>query len=215
MPIEPWLGELVARMHEATALGLNTVDCSSTHPRGYIPNQILRRPKARELLRGWAIRAGGLPELMPPNGLWVPMQGLDLNTCDLRPFEHEIEVRQYEADLLAYNQALQDGERHIPILDLTCWHPRGGIPDPIMRRLERRKSPTWRRETEAEIRRLKGEANQAVAFAGTQLERAQSKEESEKGDPTALRASAAELKRRAAELRATAAWLETELGVAA
>jgi hypothetical protein len=199
-PIEGWYQEIVTRMHEAHAAGSSVVNLSWTHQRGYIPNQILRRPKIRELLKEWAVDNSRTPSTEQPPALWIPVgwAGVDLNTCPLQPFIDEISLRETEA---------RSASGVCPILDTTAWHPRGGIPDPIMHRLERRRSQEWLRKTREEIAHLYGLANKDDSFAQTQQERTDAVE-----DPTRLEAAAKELRARAEQYRAQARWLTEELG---
>jgi hypothetical protein len=136
--------------------------------------------------------------------------GLDLNTCDLAPFHNEIELRNYEAEMEAYNKALQSGQREVPVVDLTNYHPRGGIPYTILARMDRRKSKKWLDETRAEIDRLKGEINKAEAFARTQEERGKAFIDDGR-DGSNLLGAAQQLKTDAAFMRAQAKLLEQEL----
>ena len=212
-PIEPWCAEIATRMHEAHASGSTVLSLGPAHPRGFIPNQILRRPAVKELIGTWTVDVDSGIVAAYPNYIWAPPGIIDFGTCDLVPFEQEIEVRVYEAEVEAYNKSVATGLKHVPVVDLTNNHPRGGIPDMVMRRLDRRRNKKWRQEAEAEISRLEGEANQAEAFAKTQDERARGLEDSQR-DPTNLRASAQELRERAELLRAQARGYRKEMGLA-
>lgn len=209
-PILPWYNEVVTRMHEAAAAGTNVVNLSCTHPRGYIPNQILRRKEIREALKGWYVDTTKSIPAPAPDHWFMPRGSKDLEYCDLDPFLKEIERREKEATAAAA-ASRQAGRQTIPLVDLTSWHERGGIPATIMNRLERRKSKTWREDVMKEIDRLTGEANKAEAFAKTQEERAAAFKDDGK-DPSALAAGAQELKARAAQFRENAKWLKKEIG---
>ena len=203
-PILPWYNEVVTRMHEAAAAGTNIVNLSYTHPRGFIPNQIIRRKEIRTALIGWQYDNSRAPVRTAPDNWFLPRGSKDLEYCDLDPFLKEIDRREKEAFA-----AKKEGR--FPLVDLTPWHERGGIPPPIMARLERRKSRTWRDDVLKEIERLNGEANKADGFAKTQDERAVGIKDSGK-DPTALLAAAQELRERAEQFRQNAKWLQKELG---
>lgn len=209
--ITPWYNEICTRMHEAHAAGTSVVQLGASHPRGFIPTVILRRPAIRALLKEWQVDTlRPPPDIYPAGNQWLPAMNLDLSTCDLAPFINEIELRNYEAEVEAYNKALQTGQKEIPITDLTNHHPRGGIPHTILIRLDRRKSKKWLDETRAEVARLKGEANKAEAFAKTQEERAQAFIDQGR-DGTNLLHGATQLKTDAAYMRAQAKLLEQEL----
>lgn len=194
--LTPWLTEIVARMHEAAAAGTNLVNLSWSHPRGFIPNQIVRRRQVRELLKGWRFDNSKYP----PNGAvtggyWAPRGAEpDLETCSLLPFRKEVERR--EAEALA---------THTP-LDLTPGHPRGGIPEVILRRLAQRVDKGWRAEQEAYIGKLRGDANRAAALAQTLHDKMDAVE-----DPRKLKAASRDQLRLAEDLRAEADKLEKEL----
>lgn len=221
-PIAGWYQEIVTRMHEAHAAGSHVVNLSCTHPRGYIPNQIIRRPAIRALLREWSYDNTRAPVPLEPPRVWLPKgwpHNTDLAYCPLQPFLDEILRREHEAELEAKAKALPPttllhrGEVieiatvSVPVVDLTNWHPRGGIPTTILMRLERRRSDHWRREMQAEIDRLRGLANKDDSLAATNKDRADGVT-----DRTKLEASVLELKARAAQYRAQARWLTEELG---
>lgn len=213
-PILPWYNEVVTRMHEASAIGSHVVNLSHTHPRGYIPNQIIRRKEIRAVLSGWSIDNTKTAVVPAPENWFLPRGSKDLDYCSLEPFLKEIERREKEAQALAEMQSRHDGKRHVPLCDLTSWHERGGIPPPIMERLTRRKSKTWREEMLKEIERLAGEANKADGFAKTQEERGNAFKDDGR-DSKPLLDSAKELRERAQQFRQNAEWLKKELGDAA
>lgn len=203
-PIDGWVAEIVTRMHEAHAVGSKIVNLSWTHPRGYIPTQIVRRPQVRSLLKEWEADTTKTPPSAPPPKVWIPKgwpKNTDWDTCPLRPFLDEITVRESEA----VEQAHRAG-RPFPLLDMTSWNPKGGFPPAILQRLSRRSNPTWRKQTAEEINRLEGEANKATSFAKTQAERSEAVD-----DPSKLIAASKELSERAALYRAQAKWLIEEL----
>jgi hypothetical protein len=70
--LAPWHAEIVQRMHEAHAAGQHILDLSYTHPRGFIPNQILRRPTSKKLLEGWTWSNTRLPPSPMPEHWWNP-----------------------------------------------------------------------------------------------------------------------------------------------
>jgi hypothetical protein len=197
-PIEGWVAEIVGRMHEAHAAGAQIVNLSFTHPRGYIPNQIIRRPAVQEVLKGWTYTNAKTPTPMEPPKVWMPpgWANVDLESCPLQPFVDEIAGREAE----------QPGNE-FHIIDMTNWHPRGGIPEVIIDRLTRRSNDSWRRKTRDEIDHLLGLANKDVSFAQTQQDRMERYE-----DPSRLEAAARELRERAEQHRARARWLTEELG---
>lgn len=202
--IRPFLAEITARMHEASAAGTNIVNLSASHPRGFIPNQIIRRPAVRALLNGWYYDNSRTVPPTPPQVYWLPKKWgprSDIETCPLKPFLAEVELRHTEAE----QEAKLRGS--IPIVDLTTWHPRGGIPLQIIKRINRRNSPEWVKQTRAEIDRLLGQANKDEGFARTQIERADSVD-----DRSRLEAAAKDLRARAEQYRAQAKWLKEELG---
>jgi hypothetical protein len=210
-PILPWYNEVVTRMHEASAAGSHVVNLSYTHPRGYIPTKILNRRDIRKVLTGWVVDNAATAPTPAPDHWFLPRGSKDLEYCDLDPFLKEIERREREAVAEALTLSRHDGQRHVPLSDLTTFHPRGGIPPAITKRLDRRRNRTWRQDMTAEIERLTGEANKAEAFAKTQLERAQAFKDQER-DPTALQAGAKELMERAEQFRENVKWLKKELG---
>lgn len=206
-PILPWYNEVVTRMHEAAAAGSHIVNLGFTHPRGYIPNQILRRKEIRAVLKGWDVNTAKSPETPVPNSWFLPRGSKDLEHCELSMFMKEIEKREKEAVAEARALSLQYGRSIIGIVDLTPWHPRGGIPDDVLFRLQQRKNKSWQEETRKEIDRLNGLANKDESFAKTQEERVERVD-----DPTKVKAAAQELRERAAKYREQAAWLKRELG---
>jgi hypothetical protein len=210
-PILPWYNEIVTRMHESAAAGQAVVNLSYTHPRGYIPNQIIRRPQVRAALQGWQVITGKTAPTLPPDRWFLPRGAKDLEFCDLDIFLKEIDRREQEAKAEAFGQSQLDAKLHVPAADLSSWHPLGGIPPVIMKRLERRKSPQWREEVRSEIDKLLGDANKSESFANTQDERATAMTDQGK-DPTALRAAANDLRERAAVARQNAQWLKKEIG---
>jgi hypothetical protein len=197
-PIEGWVAEIVTRMHEAHAAGAPVANLSYTHPRGYIPTQILRRPAVREVLEGWQYYSAKSPPTVEPARVWIPpgWESADLATCPLQPFVDEISLREAE---------YQGSE--FRVIDMTNWHPRGGIPEVIQDRLYKRSSDTWRRKAREEIDHLLGLANKDESFAQTQQERMPKYE-----DASRLEAAARELRERAEQHRAKARWLVEELG---
>lgn len=203
-PIDGWYQEIVTRMHEARAAGSDVVNLGWTHQRGFIPNQIIRRPKIRELLNGWTYTNARTPSTEHPPAPWLPpgWGGVDLDTCPLQPFIDEIAFREEEAHKYA-----KEAGAPFPIIDMTDWHPRGGIPGKISKRIERRNSQSWRRGARDEIDRLLGLANKDDSFAQTQIERMDAVE-----DPSRLEAAARDLRARAEQYRAQARWLTEELG---
>jgi len=203
-PIEGWYQEIVTRMHEAHAAGAGVVNLSWTHPRGFIPNQIIRRPSIRALLKDWVVDNSRTPSSEQPPAMWLPpgWVNVDLDSCPLRPFIDEIELREAEAI-----RHFKEGHTVCPIIDMTAWHPRGGLPSQITKRLDLKRSQVWQRETREEIVRLYGLANKDDSFAQTQHERTESVE-----DPTRLEAAARDLRARAEQYRARARWLTEELG---
>lgn len=207
-PIEPWVAEIVQRMHEAAAVGTSLVNLSYTHPRGYIPNQIMRRPAVRALfVGGWAYDNTRIaPTPYPKDRLWLPKLGLDLDTCPTAPFEQEISLREDEA--LAAHRA---GQTALPIVDLTPYHPRGGIPQQILKRLERRTSRAWRNTASEEASSLFGEANKAEALAKSMRERLVILADSDK-DTAAMKNAIQEQIQKAEKLRQQARFLKQELG---
>lgn len=205
-PIEPWVAEIVMRMHEAAAVGTTVVNLSYTHPRGFIPNQILRRPQVRKVLAGWSYNAERFPPVPYPNREWLPSAGLNLDYCPTAPFEREIALREAEAAA-----AVRAGVSSLPIIDLTNWHPRGGIPQVIMTRIERRKLKSWREEAAARVTALYGEANQAEGLAKSMREKAAGLADNGK-DPAAMLAAVTEQNQRAEVLRQQARFLKQELG---
>lgn len=199
--IRPWYNEIVTRMHEANAAKTGFANLSYSHPRSYIPGQILRRPAIRALLQGWHYDNTRAPIQPPPPNIWLPTgwpSNTDLEHCSLKPFVDEIELRYVEAT--AINPVC-------PIVDETNWHPRGGIPHQIVIRLGRRKDPSWMKQMQTEVDRLLGLANKDESFALTQKDRIESVE-----DPSKLEASVRELKARAQQYRAQAKWLREEMG---
>jgi len=209
-PIAPWVAEIVTRMHEAAAAGTPVVNLSYTHPRGYIPNQIIRRPEVRKVMAGWSYdNARTAPTPIPDH--WFLPPGIDIAYGPLAPFEQEIARREAEAAQEAAAKTAMDGERHISVIDLTTFHPRGGIPLVVMARLSRRKSKTWRTEMLAEIERLQGEANRAEAFSQTQKDRAEAMA-SKGSDPNPLLASAQRELEKAATARAQIVMIKKEMG---
>jgi hypothetical protein len=199
-------------MHEAHAAGQHILDLSYTHPRGFIPNQILRRSSSKKLLEGWTWSNTRLPPSPMPEHWWNPYPpNVDLGYAPLDPFVREIELREYEAGVEKERKQQMTGERAVAILDTTAFHPRGGIPYMIMARLKRRRDLDWRKKTVAEIERLRGDANKDLAFAKTQAERAASLKDDGK-DYSAMLASVEELKARAAASKAEAQFLESEMG---
>ena len=209
--IRPWVAELITRMQEAAAAGTNIVNLSYSHPRGWFPNQIVRRPAIRAALRGWLYDNSRGPPSARSGHLFMPNGPVDLSTCDTEPFFREIELREYEAQVEAYNRAMADGQVHTPTVDLGVGHPRGGIPDTILERLRRRKDRAWVSSTNDEIDRLFGEANKAEAFAQTQRDRAEGLK-SKGDDPSRLLAAAEDLTEKARQLREQARFLKKELG---
>lgn len=201
--IRPWVEELSRRMEEARAMGTNVVNLSYTHPRGFFPLPIVRRPAIREMLKtGWTFVREEGPPTPHPERYFIPegwpttcLTDGSLVWCDTKPFEDEIERRHL-------------GER---VADLTGFHPRGAIPDDILKRIQRRKNPKWREEMSNEIEKLRGQANKDEAFATTQESRAEGQATKEGGDPTALLRSAAELRARAEQARQQVKWLSWEL----
>lgn len=210
-PIEPWVQEIVTRMHETVAAGQYVVNLSYTHPRSYIPTKILRRRQVRAVLNGWAYdNSMTPPSSYPVNRYFLAPGAKDLNSDALLPYHREIEMREYEAAMEAYNQSLREGKRIIPVLDLTAFHPRGAIPPAILARLSRRTDKAWRSDATAEYGRLIGDANKAVANAKNMEERAEGLV-SKGGDPSKLLAAAEVERLKAKELRAQADFLDSEL----
>lgn len=211
-PLLPWYNEVVTRMHEAHLAGSNVVNLSYTHPRGYIPTKILRRKAVRELLAvGWGVDNAASAPTPAPDNWFLPRGSKDLEYCDLDPFLKEIERREREAVAEAQTMTRHDGQKHVPLSDLTTFHPRGGIPPAISKRLDRRRNRTWRQDMMAEIERLTGEANKAEAFAKTQEERGNAFKDDGR-DSKPLLDSAKELVGRAEQLRENVKWLRKELG---
>jgi hypothetical protein len=204
-PIEPWAAEIVNRMHEAAALGTAVVNLSYTHPRGFIPNQILRRPPVRKILSGWSYNAERLSPVLYPDRVWLSGAGLNLDYCPTAPFEREIALRENEAIA-----AVRTGLSSLPLIDLTNWHPRGGIPLAIVARLERRKSKVWREEAASKVASLYGEANQAEGLAKSMREKAAGLADNGK-DPAAMLAAVTEQNQRAEMLRQQARFFKQEL----
>jgi hypothetical protein len=205
--LTPWLSEIVNRMHECHAAQQPVLDLSYTHPRGFIPNQILRRKTAQVLLKDWHWTNAKGPATPMPEYWWNPYQpNVDLNYVPLDPFLKEIELREHEAEM-----EKRAGLRLVALTDLTSFHPRGGIPLTIMTRLARRKDVNWRKEMTAEIARLRGDANKDIGFAETQQVRAIALRDDNK-DSTAMFQSVKDLKARAEASKAHAKFLESELG---
>lgn len=205
--LAPWLQEISNRMHEAAAANTNRVNLSCSHPRGYIPNQILRRPMVRKLMTGWTYdNSRSFPHPAPDN--WFK-SGLNYETCSTRAFEKEISLREKEAQA-----EVKAGRAMFPVVDLTTWHPRGGIPKTILERIERRGDRDWRIEMQQEIDSLLGEANKAEAHSGTMKARAEI-QVSKGNSPEALLNASKEAMKRAADLRAQAELIKKEMGEAA
>ena len=221
--VNPWLQEIAVRLEEARAAGSNVVNLGYTHPRGYFPNQILRRSKVRELMKqclgqGWFFSTEKFPpeqrleRYFNPKSPSHPTKTLPdgIEYAEVAPYLEEIKRRQDEADRHFY--LLDCGEYGIKKMflsytDLTSHHPRGEIPSSILKRIDRRKDQDWIKKTREEIDRLFGEANKATSFAKTQDERAEGVE-----DPAKLKAAAKELRDRAEQFRWQARWLSKELG---
>jgi hypothetical protein len=208
--IAPWLQELGLRIQEAQAAKTNIVNISYTHPRGLFPPQIRRRAPILAYMKqaqaiGWYFDSSSSPGTPYSNLYFLPtgwgaeiLVNGTLDWCPTAPFEQEIERRVMEAQAVS----------PIPVIDLTCYHERGGISPVILKRIERRRDPKWRELVDAEITRLRGEANKDEAFAKTQEERAEGVD-----NPTALLQAAKELRARAAQSREQVRHLARELGV--
>jgi len=215
-PIQPWLEELHRRISEAHALNTNVVNLSYTHPRGFFPPIILRRKYVREYVKtaqdqGWIFDTNRFAPQPAPDRWFTPAANLDLNTCDLKPFQAEISRREDEAAQASLAAYQATGRRSLTLVDLTSWHPRGGIPNTIMARLNRRKDKSWIEKMGSEIQRLYGEANKLEATARTQREKAQGFKEMER-DPSNYLAAAEKLDADAAAMRAQARFLKSEIG---
>jgi len=220
-PIWPWVEELLRRVDEARTVGVSVLNLSYTHPRGYFPNQICWRPAILKIIRDghWKYDRMEGPPVQFPERYFIP-PGLDPRTleyCDTKPFEEEIELRYREA----YGQGFwadagpDYGQKYIPgAADLTGFHPRGEIPNVILKRLERRKDPKWREQVQNEIDKILASANQDEGRAKTAESRAEgvATRPDGLGDPTALLRSALELRARAEQARAQARFLRFELG---
>lgn len=210
--IRPWADEYSRRLQEAVELGVQTntpvvVNLSVTHPRGFFPNQIIRRLVGKKLLHHEVpyISGATVPSPAPVNPMRI--RGCsDLKTCKLKPWIKEIERREEEAKEEAYQKYAVDGQKHLPIVDLTDYHPRGGIPSEILKRIELKNDPRWKQAMESKIRDLGGEANQCEARANNMRERSEGVK-----DPTKLLAASAEQLEQAKVLRAQAAALKEEL----
>jgi hypothetical protein len=221
--ISPWVHELLSRMEEARQAGTNVVNLSYTHQRGFFPNQIVRRKGVRELLKqGWSYIRDESPPSPRPTLMFMPV-GLDIRTlewCDTTPWEQEIALREaeaFQAGRWIHNGDTTDQDvtmKWFPgVVELTG-HPRGDIPDVILKRIKRRKDPNWRVLMANEIDKLNGEANQDEGRAKGLEQRAEAfaTKPNDPGDPTALLQSAAGLRQRAEELRRTASYYKLELG---
>lgn len=217
--IRPWLAELHQRMQEAHAVQSNVVNLSYAHPRGFFPGIILRRRAVRDYMKqaqagGWLFNIEKNPPAPYPDHVWMPKKGLDLNICPTAPFEREMALREEEAKREAALRQQQTGMKHVPIVDLTNWHPRGGIPPEILRRIERRRDRRWVEETNSEVQRLFGEANRMEALAKTQREKAEGFKQNGRDGSNYL-AAAEKAETDADSLRAQARILRSELGEAA
>lgn len=188
--LDPWIQEIVNRMHESTSQGKPFVDLSYEHPRGFIPQPILRRKAVREVLKGWTVRAAKSAPTPEPNNVWIGAQGKDLERCSLTPFRQEIELR----------------ERESFVADLTNHHPRGGIPKVILDRIGMHNNRKWREQMAEEIDKLQGQANRAEALSKTLLEKCDAVE-----DPRKLKAASKDQIKLAEQLRAQAAELQRDL----
>jgi hypothetical protein len=214
--IAPWLAEIVSRMHEAAAQQTNVVNLSYTHPRGFIPNQIIRRPAVQKTLAGWMVWSDRYPADVYPDHVFMPrsVKKGTLDFCPTEIFEKEMALREHEALQTARQTPHPADLKVCPLIDLTNFHPRGGVPAAILARLERRKSRTWMEEARAQVQKLQSEANKAEAFAQTQKERAEGLQ-SKGGDPAPLLAAAQRELEKAETARAQAKLIRTEMGEAA
>ena len=197
--LAPWIEEIVSRMRESHAAGTPVVNLSFSHPRGYIPPQILRRKQVRELLNGWQVNAA---RVEPDN---YPAREFAYSS-DPKIVAREIELREAEAAEEAARLTAANCHTHIPIADLTNFHPRGGIPEAVLNEVRARNSIAWRVRMNQEIHRLQGEANRAEALSKTLLEKADGVD-----DPRKLKAASKDQMRLAEDLRHTAAALQREL----
>lgn len=215
--IRPWAEEYSSRLQEAVEEGVRAnapvvVNLSVSHPRGFFPNQILRRLIRKKLLHPEVPYVSGA--FLPPPPMNLPDMAIrgckDLDTCKLAPWIKEIEKRDAEAQAEAAAKQAVDGQRHIPISDLTGHHPRGGIPATILKRIELRKDIRWKIAVEEKIRELLGEANQCDARAINMKSRAEI-QVSKGNSPEALLAASKEQTEKAEALRGQAADLKSDL----
>jgi hypothetical protein len=202
----PWIQEIINRMHESRGTNGQYLDLSYAHPRGFIPNQIIRRKAVQEVLKGWPVYSAKSAPSIDTGNLWAGAVGKDWNTCDVKPFIKELERREQEAISEAAKLTASNCARHLPLVDTTNFHPRGGIPEAILTRIKLRGSPKWRTEMGEKIHRLEGEANKAQGLAGTLLGKCEAVD-----DPRKLRAASRDQLRLAEELRAEAARIRKEL----
>jgi hypothetical protein len=215
--IRPWAEEYSTRLQEAVEEGVRAnapvvVNLSVSHPRGFFPNQIINRLKYKKLLHPEVPYISGA--FLPPPPMNLPDMTIrgckDLETCKMGPWIKEIEKRDEEAKREAQAKTALDGQRHIPISDLTGHHPRGGIPAIILKRIELRNDPRWRIAIEEKIRELNGEANQCDARSLNMKSRAEI-QVSKGNSPEALLAASKEQMEKAAALREQAADLKSDL----
>jgi hypothetical protein len=204
--IRPWVQEIVNRMHETKVENKPYLDLSYGHPRGFIPNQIIRRRAVQEILKGWPVYSAKSAPTPETGKMWAGAIGQDWNTCDVRPFIKELDRREQEAAAEAYKLSATNCVKHFPVVDTTCFHPRGGIPEIILNRIKLRSNTKWRTEVSAEIHRLLGEANKAQGLAGTLLGKCDAVEDKRK-----LKAASKLQLELAEDLRAQADRLRKEL----
>lgn len=213
-PIQPWCSELLTRIEEARSAGTNVVNLSYSHPRGYFPNQIVRRSAIKQLMEqarsaGWLFDLSRAAPAPSPNRFFLPtgwaatmLTDGSLTWCNLAPFIEEIERRK--------DEALLNGR----VVDMTGFHERGEIPHEILERIAHRNDDRWKRKMREQIEKLRSEANQDDGRAKTAEQRAEgiATKPTEPGDPTPLLQSAAALRERAQQARNQALFLEHELG---
>lgn len=218
-PIQPFLDELMARFQEAATSGSGVLNLGCTHPRGFFPAQVLTRRPIRDILKdakskGWVVDRSTCSGPTSPCQYFVPpgFENADLTTCDLTPYQSEIDRRHNEARAQVESMRAS-GRAAIAIVETTR-HSRGDIPPTIMSRLERRKDPKWRTDTDEQIRTLYGDANKAEAQAKNMRERADgiASKPDGTGDPTNLLRGAQDLLQKAEVLRAHARFLKSEMG---
>jgi hypothetical protein len=202
----PWIQEIINRMHESRGANGQYLDLSYAHPRGFIPNQIIRRRAVQEVLKGWPVYSAKSAPSIDSGNLWAGAVGKDWNTCDVKPFIKELERREQEAILEAAKLTASNCVRHLPLVDTTSFHPRGAIPEAILTRIRLRSSTKWRTEMGDLIHQLTGEANRAQGLAGTLLGKSEAVD-----DPRKLKAASRDQLKLAEDLRARVEQIKKEL----